>query len=80
MEYLFNHESEQRQRHLSRGKSPIGVSKIILGQIKTLKPDNLEAKRDWGEYAPEYVEGMWRMLQADKPDDFVLATGKSPCG
>ena len=44
--------------------------------MKTLKLGNLEAKRDWG-YAPEYVEGMWRMLQADKPDDFVLATGKS---
>ena len=73
---LFNHESERRGKTFVTRKISIGVSKIILGQIKTLKLGNLEAKRDWG-YAPEYVEGMWRMLQADKPDDFVLATGKS---
>ena len=48
--------------------------RIKLGQEKRLYLGNLEACRDWG-YAPEYVEGMWRMLQADEPDDFVLATG-----
>ena len=68
-------QNEEAKTFVTR-KISIGVSKIILGQIKTLKLGNLEAKRDWG-YAPEYVEGMWRMLQADKPDDFVLATGKS---
>jgi GDPmannose 4,6-dehydratase len=50
------------------------VSKILHGIQRSLSIGNLDAKRDWG-YAPEYCEGMWRMLQADKPDDYILATG-----
>ena len=48
----------------------------MLGKQKILKLGNLAAKRDWG-YAPDYVEGMWQMLQSDKPDDFVLATNET---
>jgi len=73
---LFNHESERRGRTFVTRKISVGVSKIILGQEKNLVLGNLEAKRDWG-YAPEYVEGIWRMLQHDIPDDFVLATNES---
>ena len=73
---LFNHESERRGKTFVTRKISIGVSKIVLGQLDTLRLGNLDAKRDWG-YAPEYVEGMWRMLQIDKPNDFVLATGKT---
>ena len=73
---LFNHESERRGKTFVTRKISIGVSKIILGQLDALRLGNLDAKRDWG-YAPEYVEGMWRMLQIDEPEDFVLATGKT---
>ena len=52
------------------------MSKIILGIQSELKLGNLNAKRDWG-YAPDYVEGMWKMLQIEKPDDFVLATNET---
>jgi GDPmannose 4,6-dehydratase len=73
---LFNHESERRGKTFVTRKITVGASKIILGQQDNLLLGNLDAKRDWG-YAPEYVEGMWRILQADKPDDFVLATNET---
>ena len=63
----------------SKGESlllSVAVSNIMLGTHETLSLGNLSAKRDWG-YAPEFVEGMWRMLQADKPDDYVLATNET---
>ena len=73
---LFNHESERRGKTFVTRKITVGVSRIILGTQDTLYMGNLDAKRDWG-YAPEYVEGMWRMLQAKKADDYILATNKS---
>jgi GDPmannose 4,6-dehydratase len=73
---LFNHESERRGKTFVTRKISIGVSDIILGRQDKLLLGNLDAKRDWG-YAPEFVEGMWRMLQVDTPDDFVLATGET---
>ena len=73
---LFNHESERRGRTFVTRKISVGVSKIMTGQMDMLLLGNLDAKRDWG-YAPEYVEGMWRMLQHDKPEDFVLATNET---
>lgn len=73
---LFNHESERRGKTFVTRKITVGVSKIILGRQEKLFLGNLDAKRDWG-YAPEYCEGMWRMLQIEKPDDFVLATGET---
>jgi len=71
---LFNHESERRGKTFVTRKISVAVSKIILGLQDSLFIGNLDAKRDWG-YAPEYCEGMWRMLQEDKPSDYVLATG-----
>jgi len=73
---LFNHESERRGKTFITRKISVAVSKIMLGVQDVLSVGNLDAKRDWG-YAPEYVEGMWRMLQADKPDDYVMATGET---
>jgi GDPmannose 4,6-dehydratase len=73
---LFNHESERRGKTFVTRKITVAASKIILGQQEKLPLGNLDSKRDWG-YAPEYVEGMWRILQADKPDDFVLATNET---
>jgi GDPmannose 4,6-dehydratase len=73
---LFNHESERRGKTFVTRKITVAASKIILGQQDKLSLGNMDAKRDWG-YAPEYVEGMWRILQADKPDDFVLATNET---
>ncbi|MDD3740525.1 MAG: GDP-mannose 4,6-dehydratase [Bacteroidales bacterium] len=73
---LFNHESERRGKTFVTRKITVAVSKIMTGQLDMLLLGNLDAKRDWG-YAPEYVEGMWRMLQADEPDDYVLATGET---
>jgi len=70
---LFNHESPRRGETFVTRKISRGVARIKLGLDKALYLGNLEAKRDWG-YAPEYVEGMWRMLQQEKPDDYVLAT------
>jgi len=70
---LFNHESPLRGREFVTRKITDGVAKIKLGQLDCLSLGNLDAKRDWG-FAKEYVEGMWRMLQADEPDTFVLAT------
>ena len=71
---LFNHESPLRGKEFVTRKITDAVARIKLGQQQVLELGNLDAKRDWG-YAAEYVEGMWRMLQADEPDDFVLATG-----
>ena len=73
---LFNHESPLRGLDFVTRKISNGVAKISLGMSKNLKLGNLSAKRDWG-YAPEYVEGMWMMLQQKNPDDFVLATNES---
>jgi len=73
---LFNHESERRGKTFVTRKVSVAVSKIMLGLQDSLSIGNLDAKRDWG-YAPEYCEGMWRMLQAEKPNDYVLATGET---
>ena len=73
---LFNHESERRGKTFVTRKISRGLSRITLGLDKCLYLGNLDSKRDWG-YAPEYVEGMWMMLQQNKPDDYVLATGES---
>ena len=73
---LFNHESERRGKTFVTRKITVGVSKILLGKQDKLLLGNLDAKRDWG-YAPEYCEGMWKILQIEKPDDFVLATGET---
>ena len=73
---LFNHESPLRGREFVTRKITDSVAKIHLGQQQMLELGNLDAKRDWG-YAKEYVEGMWRMLQADQPDTFVLATNRT---
>jgi len=73
---LFNHESERRGKTFVTRKITVAVSKIILDKQDVLSVGNLDAKRDWG-YAPEFVEGMRRMLQADKADDYVLATNET---
>jgi len=73
---LFNHESEQRGETFVTRKITRAAARIALGLEEALYLGNLDAKRDWG-YAPEYVEGMWRILQHDSPDDFVLATGET---
>jgi GDPmannose 4,6-dehydratase len=73
---LFNHESERRGFNFVTRKITIGLSKIKLGMQDYLELGNLDAKRDWG-YAKEYVESMWLMLQKDKPDDYVIATGET---
>jgi len=73
---LFNHESPLRGREFVTRKITDSVAKIKLGKLNMLELGNLDAKRDWG-YASEYVEGMWRMLQADEPDTYVLATGRT---
>ncbi len=72
---LFNHESPRRGETFVTRKITKAAAKIKLGLQDSLSIGNLDAKRDWG-YAPEYVEGMWMMLQKDKPDDYVLATGE----
>ncbi|EIN0460519.1 GDP-mannose 4,6-dehydratase [Escherichia coli] len=73
---LFNHESPLRGQEFVTRKITDSVAKIKLGKQDVLELGNMDAKRDWG-YAKEYVEGMWRMLQADKPDTFVLATNRT---
>jgi GDPmannose 4,6-dehydratase len=73
---LFNHESPLRGREFVTRKITDTVAKIRLGKQDVLELGNMDAKRDWG-YAKEYVEGMWRMLQADEPDTFVLATNRT---
>lgn len=72
---LFNHESERRGGTFVTKKIAMAAARIAHGIQKELYLGNLEAVRDWG-YAPEYVEGMWRMLQLERPQDFVLGTGK----
>ena len=73
---LFNHESERRGKTFVTRKISVSVSNIVLGLEDKLSLGNLDAKRDWG-YAPEFVEGMWRILQANKPEDYVLATNET---
>jgi len=73
---LFNHESERRGKEFVTRKVTDGVARIKLGKQKVLKLGNLDARRDWG-FAGDYVEAMWLMLQQDKPDDFVVATGQT---
>jgi GDPmannose 4,6-dehydratase len=73
---LFNHESPRRGETFVTRKITRAIARIEAGIEKKLFLGNLEAKRDWG-YAPEYVEAMWQMLQLDKPDDFVIATGQT---
>lgn len=73
---LFNHESPRRGETFVTRKITRAVAAIKLGLQKELFLGNLDAKRDWG-YAPEYVEGMWRMMQQDEPDDYVLATNET---
>ena len=73
---LFNHESERRGKTFVTRKITVAASKIVLGMQEELSIGNLDAKRDWG-YAPEFVDGMWRMLQAGEPDDYILATNET---
>ena len=73
---LFNHESPRRGETFVTRKITRAVARIQAGVQKKLYMGNLDAKRDWG-YAPEYVEAMWLMLQQDKPDDYVIATGET---
>src|SRR5437660_3724383 len=73
---LFNHESERRGLEFVTRKISHGVARIKLGLAEELRLGNLEAQRDWG-YAADYVRAMWLMLQQEKPDDYVVATGKT---
>ncbi|MBI1806086.1 MAG: GDP-mannose 4,6-dehydratase [Ignavibacteria bacterium] len=73
---LFNHESPRRGESFVTRKITLSASRIKHGLESTLALGNLNAKRDWG-FAPEYCEGMWKMLQLDHPEDFVLATGET---
>ena len=73
---LFNHESPRRGETFVTRKITIAVAKIVAGKQDKLSLGNLDAKRDWG-YAGDYVDGMWRMLQQAKPDDYVLATNET---
>jgi GDPmannose 4,6-dehydratase len=73
---LFNHESPLRGLEFVTRKITDAVARIKLGEQDCVELGNLDAKRDWG-YAEDYVEGMWRMLQADNPDAYVLATGRT---
>jgi GDPmannose 4,6-dehydratase len=73
---LFNHESPRRGESFVTRKITLAAARIRQGLQQTLTLGNLDAKRDWG-YAPEYVEAMWRMLQRDEPEDFVIATGET---
>ncbi len=73
---LFNHESARRGENFVTRKITKGIGAILKGERDCIYLGNLDASRDWG-YAPEYVEAAWRMLQQKKPDDFVIATGKT---
>jgi len=73
---LFNHESPRRGLEFVTRKIADGVARIKLGLAKELRLGNLEAQRDWG-FAGDYVEAMWRMLQLDEPDNFVIGTGET---
>ena len=72
----FNHESPRRGENFVSRKITLGAAAIKLGLQSKLALGNLEAQRDWG-YAKDYVEAMWRMLQQEQPDDFVVATGET---
>ena len=72
---LFNHESERRGHNFVTKKITSGLGKILRGETDRLVMGNIDSERDWG-HAEDYVEGMWRILQNDKPDDFVLSTGE----
>jgi GDPmannose 4,6-dehydratase len=73
---LFNHESPRRGIEFVTRKVTDAVAKIKLGLQKELRLGNMDAKRDWG-FAGDYVEAMWLMLQQDRPDDYVIATGET---
>jgi GDPmannose 4,6-dehydratase len=73
---LFNHESPRRGATFVTRKITRAIGAILRGEQNELRLGNLDAKRDWG-YARDYMEGAWRMLQADEPDDYVLATGET---
>jgi GDPmannose 4,6-dehydratase len=73
---LFNHESERRGKEFVTRKVTDGAARIKLGLADELRLGNLEAKRDWG-FAGDYVRAMWLMLQQDRPDDYVIATGQT---
>lgn len=73
---LFNHESPRRGETFVTRKITKAAARILHGQQECLHLGNLDARRDWG-FAGDYVEGMWRMLQVDKPDDYILATGET---
>jgi GDPmannose 4,6-dehydratase len=73
---LFNHESPRRGETFVSRKITRAVARIKAGLQTKLYLGNLQAKRDWG-YAPEHVDAMWRMMQLDEPDDFVVATGET---
>ena len=71
---LFNHESPLRGKEFVTRKITLGLARIAQGDNRPIELGNMDAKRDWG-FAGDYVEGMWRMLQQDEADDYVLATG-----
>ncbi|MCL4448124.1 MAG: GDP-mannose 4,6-dehydratase [Actinobacteria bacterium] len=73
---LFNHESPRRGMEFVTRKITHGVARIAAGLDSEIRLGNLDARRDWG-YAPDYVKAMWRMLQQDEPDDYVIATGET---
>ena len=73
---LFNHESERRGIEFVTRKITDGVAKVHLGYEDHIKLGNLDSKRDWG-YSPDYMEAAWLMMQQDKPEDYVIATGES---
>jgi GDPmannose 4,6-dehydratase len=73
---LFNHESPRRGENFVTRKITLGLGAILRGERDTIALGNLEARRDWG-FARDYMEGAWRMLQHDQPDDYVLATGET---
>lgn len=73
---LFNHESPRRGLEFVTRKVTNGVAKIKLGKLEKIELGNLEAKRDWG-FSGDYVEAMWLMLQQEKPDDYIIATGEN---
>ena len=73
---LFNHESPRRGKEFVTRKVSLGAARIKLGLAKELRMGNLKSARDWG-FTGDYVEAIWRMLQHDKPEDFIIATGKT---
>jgi len=73
---LFNHESPRRGKTFVTKKITRGIAQIMAGKLDKIYMGNLDSRRDWG-YAPEYVEAMWLMLQQEKPDDYVIATGET---